>query len=278
MCTIKNTQCVSDFFTHNINHGGSSPSSSPADCQLLGTYRGWTCYYKRRLNHKGRFIYKFESHRCYFSRSSRSWRCDTHAGLIWLSCKHSPFPYFNEIQTTSEIICSNKLQVHITLDPSNVNTTTATSSLSDEETVELMIANSSKLLDAGITVPGGHAHAMGGVAQGVEGVRDEVRKRAAEGADLIKAMSSGGFMTAENHPSEGRYTVEELEAVKDEATKFGMPITTHATGTQWIERAVDAKLHSIEHWHIALGLGVSSFSGISSVLTSNIHFRTKHSI
>jgi imidazolonepropionase-like amidohydrolase len=47
-----------------------------------------------------------------------------------------------------------------------------------------------------ITVPGGHAHAMGGVAQGIEGVRVEVRKRANEGADLIKVMSTGGFMTA----------------------------------------------------------------------------------
>jgi len=83
-----------------------------------------------------------------------------------------------------------------------------------------MIANSSKLLDAGITtardlgskgvpgvmgprlqvahapitVPEGHAHAMGGVAQGVEGVQAEVRKRATKGADLIKAMLTGGFI------------------------------------------------------------------------------------
>jgi imidazolonepropionase-like amidohydrolase len=29
--------------------------------------------------------------------------------------------------------------------------------------------------------------------------------------------------------------------------KFGMKVTTHATGTQGIERAVDARLDSIEH-------------------------------
>lgn len=176
------------------------------------------------------------------------------------------------------------IQVHITLDPSKVNTTTASSSLTDEETTALMISNCSKLLDAGITtardlgskgllgvkirdlinsgtlpgprlqvahapitVPGGHAHAMGGVAQGVESVRAEVRKRAKEGADLIKVMSTGGFMTAGSHPSQARYTVEELEAIKDEASKFEMRVTTHATGTQGIERAVDARLDSIEH-------------------------------
>jgi imidazolonepropionase-like amidohydrolase len=175
-------------------------------------------------------------------------------------------------------------QVHITLDPSKVNTTTASSSLTDEETTVLMISNCSKLLDAGITnardlgskgllgvkirdlinagslfgprlqvahapitVPGGHAHAMGGVAEGIEGVRAEVRKRANEGADLIKVMSTGGFMTAGSHPSQAGYTVKELEAIKDEAVKFGMKVTTHATGTQGIERAVDARLDSIKH-------------------------------
>ena len=104
-----------------------------------------------------------------------------------------------------------------------------------------------KVAHAPITVPGGHAHAMGGVAQGVDEVRAEVRKRASEGADLIKVMSTGGFMTAGSHPSQARYTLEELMAIKDEATKFGMPVTTHATGTQGIERAVDARLDSIEH-------------------------------
>jgi imidazolonepropionase-like amidohydrolase len=88
---------------------------------------------------------------------------------------------------------------------------------------------------------------MGGAAQGIEGVRVEVIKRAKEGADLIKVMSTGGFMTAGSHPSQARYTVEELEAIKDEAQKYGMKVTTHATGTQGIERAVHAKLDSIEH-------------------------------
>jgi hypothetical protein len=37
-----------------------------------------------------------------------------------------------------------------------------------------------------ITVPGGHTYSMGGVAQGVGAARAMVRKRAAEGADLIK--------------------------------------------------------------------------------------------
>lgn len=170
------------------------------------------------------------------------------------------------------------------MDPSNVNTTTATAAASEEDTLRLMESNLLKLLDAGITsarelgspgilvalmrdrvssgslpgprlqvahapltVPGGHANAMGGVCSGIAGVRAEVQKRAAEGADLIKVMSTGGFMTAGSHPSQARYSVEELEAVVDEARKFGMKVTTHATGTEGIERAVEARLDCVEH-------------------------------
>jgi hypothetical protein len=90
----------------------------------------------------------------------------------------------------------------------------------DEETISLMKQNCIKLFDAGITTarglgfkgllgvvirecintgeimglhlqvahapitgPGGHAHAMGGVAQSLDAVRAEVRKRAEEGVE-----------------------------------------------------------------------------------------------
>ncbi|KAF9878394.1 amidohydrolase [Colletotrichum karsti] len=173
--------------------------------------------------------------------------------------------------------------VHLSMDPSSLNATTD-SNLSEPEMLDLMTLNASKLLDAGvttardlgspgvvgaiirdliaageiegprlqvahapITVPGGHACAMGGEAEGVDGVRAEVIKRAAEGANLVKVMSTGGFMTAGTHPGKARYSLEQLKAIVEEAHKHGMPVTTHATGTEGIERAVDARLDSIEH-------------------------------
>ena len=42
-----------------------------------------------------------------------------------------------------------------------------------------------------ITMTGGHCWMMGSQADGVDGVRKEVRKLVAEGADYIKVMSSG---------------------------------------------------------------------------------------
>jgi imidazolonepropionase-like amidohydrolase len=169
------------------------------------------------------------------------------------------------------------------MDPSGMNTSTSIG-LPDEELLVRMEKNASKLLDAGVTtardlgsrgmtaimlrekikaneingprllcanapltVRGGHACAMGGVCEGVEGVRAEVRKRAAEGVDLVKVMSTGGFMTAGSHPSKARFAPEEMAAIADEARKFGLPVTTHATGTEGIDRAADARFSCIEH-------------------------------
>ncbi|KAJ3455923.1 hypothetical protein MRS44_017405 [Fusarium solani] len=173
--------------------------------------------------------------------------------------------------------------VHLQLDPSGINTSTEVSA-TDEELIPFMAVNASRLLDAGVTtardlgsrgmtaillrdkikkgevigprlqcanapltVEKGHAHAMGGVCRGVEGVRAEVRKRHAEGADLIKVMATGGFMTAGSHPSKACFSLEEMTAIADEARRLGMPVTTHATGTEGIERAADARFSSIEH-------------------------------
>lgn len=169
------------------------------------------------------------------------------------------------------------------MDPTKISTSTK-SNLSDAEILSLMVKHSARLLDAGVTtvrdlgsrgnnaiitrerirrgsipgprlqcanapltVPGGHCAAMGGTCEGVDGVVAEVRKRAAEGADLLKVMSTGGFMTAGSHPSKARFTLEEMRAIKQEAKKHGMPVTTHATGTEGIDMAADADFDCIEH-------------------------------
>ncbi|KAK0455429.1 uncharacterized protein EV420DRAFT_1644663 [Desarmillaria tabescens] len=105
----------------------------------------------------------------------------------------------------------------------------------------LMCAN------APITVFGGHCSAMGGEAEGVEGVTKMTQKRLDEGAEVIKVMSTGGFMTAGSHPSEARYSVEELKAIADTAHASGVRVTTHALGGEGIRRAVVAGFDSIEH-------------------------------
>lgn len=101
--------------------------------------------------------------------------------------------------------------------------------------------------NAPITVPGGHCGFMGGEAAGERDVRAMVRKRVAEKVDIIKVMATGGFLTPGSHPSQARYTVEELVAIRDEAHKAGLKVTTHAQGVEGIRRAVEAGFDCIEH-------------------------------
>jgi imidazolonepropionase-like amidohydrolase len=104
-----------------------------------------------------------------------------------------------------------------------------------------------QVANAPITVTGGHAWAMGGEADGALEVVREVRTRAKQRTDVVKIMSTGGFMTAGSRPWHARYTVEELRACVEEAHKLGMPVTTHALGVEGIRRAVEAGVDMIEH-------------------------------
>lgn len=104
-----------------------------------------------------------------------------------------------------------------------------------------------RVANAPITVSGGHAWRMGGEADGELAVVRQVREHAKQGADLIKIMATGGFMTAGSKPWHARYTVAELRACVEEAHRLGMPVTTHALGVEGIARVVEAGVDMIEH-------------------------------
>jgi imidazolonepropionase-like amidohydrolase len=96
-------------------------------------------------------------------------------------------------------------------------------------------------------VTGGHAWALGGEADGPTDVVRTVRRLRKEGADLLKIMTTGGFMTPGSRPWESRFSEEELAAACDEAHRIGMKVTTHALSVEGIARAVRAGVDSIEH-------------------------------
>ncbi|KAJ3711293.1 hypothetical protein C8R42DRAFT_357447 [Lentinula raphanica] len=109
--------------------------------------------------------------------------------------------------------------------------------------------------NAPITVPNGHASSWGGIASGVDGCKSEAQKRVEEGVDVVKVMTTGGFLTLGSSPEKARYSVEELRVIAEVAHAHGIPVTTHATGLQGIERAVDAGFDCIEHcsWSVEGG-------------------------
>jgi imidazolonepropionase-like amidohydrolase len=67
------------------------------------------------------------------------------------------------------------------------------------------------------------------------------------GADLIKVMSTGGFMTAGSAPWFAQFSDAELSALVAEAHRLGKRVAAHAHGTEGIARAVAARVDTIEH-------------------------------
>ena len=97
-----------------------------------------------------------------------------------------------------------------------------------------------------ITISGGHCWFFGGVADGVVGVRQAVRRLIKEGADYIKVMVTGGG-TLTSNPHLPSYTLAELQAIADEAHCNGKPVAMHATATQGIVNALDAGADMLVH-------------------------------
>ncbi|HTS45232.1 MAG TPA: amidohydrolase family protein [Puia sp.] len=88
---------------------------------------------------------------------------------------------------------------------------------------------------------------MLGVANGVEGVRKQVRYNIKYGADVIKFGASAGVMTEEESVGAPQYSQEEMNAIVDEAKLWGKKACAHAHGTEAIKMAVKAGVASIEH-------------------------------
>jgi imidazolonepropionase-like amidohydrolase len=99
-----------------------------------------------------------------------------------------------------------------------------------------------------ITKTGGHCWWWGGEADGVGAVRAAVVKLLdEEGADGIKMMATGGYMTTTTTPSEAAYPREVFEAAVDEAHRRGRYITAHAHGVTGMRLASEAGIDCLQH-------------------------------
>ena len=115
------------------------------------------------------------------------------------------------------------------------------------------LADGPRLLTAArpLTPTGGHCWFMGGECDNADDLRRMVRLHHKMGADLIKVMSTGGFMTAGSAPWYAQFSEPELRAVTQEAHRLGKRVAAHAHGTEGIARAVAAGVDSIEHCSFA---------------------------
>jgi imidazolonepropionase-like amidohydrolase len=86
-----------------------------------------------------------------------------------------------------------------------------------------------------------------GVADGPWAARAKVRENIKYGVDLIKICASGGVLSKGDSPGAPQYTLEEMQAIAEEAHKLGRKVAAHAHGTQSIKDAIRAGIDSIEH-------------------------------
>jgi imidazolonepropionase-like amidohydrolase len=86
-----------------------------------------------------------------------------------------------------------------------------------------------------------------GVADGPWAARAKVREMVKYGADLIKFCATGGVLSKGDLPGAQQYTLEEMQAIVDEAHKLGRKVAAHAHGASGIKDAIRAGVDSIEH-------------------------------
>ena len=96
-------------------------------------------------------------------------------------------------------------------------------------------------------LPYEYHHTDEGVADGPWAARAKVREVIKYGATVIKVCASGGVLSKGDQPGTPQYTLEELQAIADEAHKLGRKVAAHAHGTQSIKDAIRAGIDSIEH-------------------------------
>lgn len=86
-----------------------------------------------------------------------------------------------------------------------------------------------------------------GVADGPAKVRERVREIIRGGAGVVKVLATGAILTLGSQPGSPEFTVEELRAAVDEASKAGLKVAAHAHSSAGAQNAIHAGVASIEH-------------------------------
>ncbi len=86
-----------------------------------------------------------------------------------------------------------------------------------------------------------------GVADGPWEVAAAVRYQIKHGAKVIKTCATAGVLSMEGPVGAQQYSLDELEAMVEEASRHGVKVAAHAHGSEGILAAVQAGVASIEH-------------------------------
>lgn len=112
---------------------------------------------------------------------------------------------------------------------------------------------------------------MSGVANGIEGVREQVRFNVKNGADVIKFGASAGVLSEEESVGAPQYTQEEMNAIVSEAKMWGRKTAAHAHGAEAIKMAVKAGVASVEHGSLVDAEGIALMKAHGTYLVSDVY-------
>ncbi len=110
-----------------------------------------------------------------------------------------------------------------------------------------------------LSITGGHCEHTGfapgileggpheGVADGTDEVLKAVRYQIKHGANVIKICATAGVLSFEGPVGAQQYSLEEMEAIVEEAARHGVRVAAHAHGTEGIIAASQAGVASVEH-------------------------------
>lgn len=93
----------------------------------------------------------------------------------------------------------------------------------------------------------GSPGAAEGVVNGEAAAREAVRQRYKNGADHIKITATGGVLSVAKSGQNPQFMVDEVQAIVETATDYGMHVAAHAHGKEGMLRAVNAGVKTIEH-------------------------------
>jgi len=133
-----------------------------------------------------------------------------------------------------------------------------------------------------IGATGGHADMVGfspyikfgqfsGIADGIDEIRKLVRFEVKNGADLIKMIATAGVLSEEESVGAPQFSFEEMQAMVEEAARWGKKVAAHAHGTEGIKMAVRAGVASIEHGSLIDDEGIRLMKERGTYLVGDVY-------
>ena len=95
------------------------------------------------------------------------------------------------------------------------------------------------------------------VADSPAKIRELVRTEHAFGANWIKTMNTGGYMSAGDDPARVTWFEDEMQALGQTAHQLGLPLAVHTGAAEGCKQALRAGARSLEHCYLIDDAGVA---------------------